>query len=128
MGGVDLRQLDGIATLCAGSLVAAESALLLFGMNVPTISPWSTSRNVALAASDVALGSLLIYAAVAGRLLSGAWVSDAAACLLMLTHAYRDVEFLAGWQEPFAESPALFVFNNLRLALLGLSLGLTLAL
>ncbi|HET6452594.1 MAG TPA: hypothetical protein VFI08_14850 [Spirochaetia bacterium] len=123
---MDVRQLDGIAALCAGGLVAAESALLLLGMNVPTVSAWSTPRNVALGVSDVVLGSVLIYAALSGRAAAGDWMYWASAGALALTHAFREVEFLAAGSEPFARSPALFVFNNVRLALLGLSAGLTL--
>jgi hypothetical protein len=50
-----------------------------------------------------------------------------AAVLLLLTHVFRDAELMAGWREPFAANPALIAFNNIRLALVGLSLGLTLA-
>ncbi len=123
---MDPHQLHEISTLCAASLVIGESALLLFGMNVPTVSSWSTRRNITLAASDILLGGILACAAVAGRAAGGGWVYLVAACVLVASHLFRDVEYAAGWQEPFAGSPALLVFNNVRLVLLGMSLALTL--
>lgn len=124
---VGLHRLDDIATLCAGGLVLAESALLLLGMNIPTASPWSTPRNLLLASTDIALGGVLAYYALSGCTSQGDWLYYAAAGLLVLTHLYREAEFIAGWKDPFAGSAALFVFNNVRLALVGLSIGLTLS-
>ena len=123
---LSLNQLADIAALCAGALVLGESALLLLGMNVPTVSPWSTPRNLLLASSDIALGGVIAGLAIAGRA-SGGGLYYAAAAALLVTHVFRDAELVLGLSQPFAANPALTVFNNIRLALVALSFGLTLA-
>jgi hypothetical protein len=114
------------ATLCAGGLVAAESAVLLAGMNIPSISSWSTPKNLLLASSDDFLGSLLLYFSLSGKASRDTWLSWAASALLLITHVYREAEFLTGVSEPFTKGVPLFVFNNLRIVLLGLSCALIL--
>ncbi len=122
-----LTQLADIAALCAGALVLGESALLLIGMNVPSVSPWSTPRNLLLASSDVVLGGVITGLALAGRASGGGGLFYAATAALLVTHVFRDAELVLGLSRPFAANPALTVFNNIRLALVGLSFGLTLA-
>jgi hypothetical protein len=115
--------MEKILEVCAGSLISGESALLLFGMTYPRVTPWSTIKNVTLAATDIALGILLACLAVLGRSHSPGWLFCAAVGVLLLTHSMREVEYLAGLSNRFAANVGLFVFNNVRIGLLTAALG-----
>ncbi len=120
--------MERVVTAAAGGLAGVESALLLIGMNLPQASTWSTPGNLLLASSDVILGGLLMYLAVSGSPPSWGWLYYAACSILLVTHLYREAEYIEGWRVPFTRGVPLFVLNNVRLALLGTSLGLRLLL
>jgi len=112
-------------TFTAGGLIAVESTLLLIGMNIPEISPWTNIKNTPLALSDILLGGLLIYFSLSGNEYhSNPWYYFSIG-LLMATHLYRDAEFFSSINEPFIHNKPLFILNNVRLGLLGGSLGLS---
>jgi hypothetical protein len=115
--------MDQIVVACAGGLIAGESALLLFGMNFPSITPWSTARNIVLAVTDIILGALMVCISVFEKKYLNAWPFYAAVAVLLSTHLYREVEHLGKSGERFIINSALFVFNNIRIGLLVASLG-----
>ncbi len=115
--------MERILSICAGGLISGESALLLFGMTIPSVAPWSTIKNITLAATDIALGLLLACLALFGGLHSPVWLFCGAVGVLLVTHSIREVEYLAGSGKPFAKNVGLFVFNNVRICLLAASLG-----
>jgi len=110
--------MDKILTLCAGGLIAGESALVLLHMNYPSARSWSTLKNILLAFADIALGSLLVFFAFFWMDEAGSWLLYSAAAVLIATHVYREAEYLAGRTDPFAATRGLFIFNNVRIALL----------
>lgn len=115
--------MEKILVVCAGGLISGESALLLFGMMYPSIAPWSTAKNVALALTDIGLGALLAFLALFGGSHALGWLFCGAVGVLLATHSFREVEFLAGSGKRFAMNVGLFVFNNVRICLLAASLG-----
>ncbi len=110
--------MDKILTLCAGGLIAGESALVLLHMNYPSARSWSTLKNILLAFADIALGAFLVFFSIFWMGDAGSWLFYAAAAVLIATHVYREAEYLAGRTEPFAATRGLFVLNNVRIALL----------
>jgi hypothetical protein len=73
------------------------------------------AKNTALIAVDVLGGAWLVYVALSGR--EGA-VFEAfyvLAVTLLLTHTYREWEYLVGVEDAFCADGALFAFNNFRL-------------
>jgi hypothetical protein len=117
-----------IFAICAGGLIAGESALLLFGMTFLFATAWLTTKNVALAAVDIALGALLACISIPGTHHSPGWFFFAAVGVLLITHSIREVEYIAGSGRRFVINVGLFVFNNIRIALLAASLGAALGL
>jgi len=115
--------MEKILVLCAAGLIAGESALLLVGMTYPYIAPWSTIKNIVLAATDIVLGLLLGGLAILGGSHTLAWLFCGAVGVLLVTHSIREVEYLSGSGRRFAVTLGLFVFNNVRLGLLAASLG-----
>jgi hypothetical protein len=104
-----------IVAVLAGLVIAGEAAALLTGMHLfvrPT-SPWLTPKNNALAVLDVITGAIIVALAITGKT-PGLFYATAA--LTLLTHAFRDWEYLASAGSPFAFNLPLFVVNNLKLA------------
>ena len=112
-----------ILAVCAGGLISGESALLLFGMAFPFVTTWLTIKNVALALVDIALGALLAFASILGADHSPGWFFYGAIGVLLISHSIREIEYIAGSGGRFAANIGLFVFNNIRIALLAASLG-----
>ena len=112
-----------ILTVCAGGLIAGESLLVLLHMHFPAVRPWRTRKNVLLAAADIALGALLVVLSTWWTVGDTRWLLYTAGAILIATHGYREIEYLAGDQEPFAATRGLFVFNNIRIVLLIATLG-----
>lgn len=111
-------------TLAAGGLIAVESSLLLIGMNLPEISSWTNARNTTMALSDILLGGLLIYFSLSGRDYDNNPWYYVSMGLLLVTHFYRDAECFSTINDPFIHNRPLFILNNVRLGLLGGSLGI----
>jgi hypothetical protein len=107
-----------IFAVCAGGLIAGESLLVLLFMNYPPIKSSRTFKNVALALVDIALGVLLVLLSVVWTGNDTRWLLYSAGSVLMVTHLYREAEYLSGRTKPFAATRGLFVFNNIRIALL----------
>jgi len=118
-----LKDMETILVLCAGGLISGESALLLLSMTYPSTAPWSTTKNVTLALTDICLGPLLAGLALFGGSHALGWLFCGAAGVLLVTHSIREVEYLAGSGKRFAMNVGLFVFNNVRICLLAASLG-----
>jgi hypothetical protein len=120
--------MERILAICAGGLISGESALLLFGMTFPSVTTWLTTKNVALAATDITLGALLAGFSIVEADHPIGWLFYGAIGVLLITHSIREAEYLAGSGRRFAINVGLFVFNNIRIALLAASLGAALTL
>jgi hypothetical protein len=111
-----------IIAVCAGGLIAGESALLLFRMNYPSTTFWSTAKNTVLAVTDIILGALLVFISVFEKRYLYTWPFYATVAVLLSTHLYREIEHLEKSGKRFTMNIALFVFNNVRICLLLASL------
>ena len=124
----NLSKAQDITQICAGGLIVVESSLLLFGMNYPSASDWSTPKNIAFSISDILLGSSLIYYSLAKNDVPKGLVYITYG-LLLATHVYRDFELMPSLStDRFCKNTPLYVFNNLRIGLLSSGLGLSISL
>jgi len=127
--GIGISGAEDFTLLCTGGLILTESALLLAGMNIPEPSPWSNGKNITLAASDILLGGTLVWFSLSGTDYRENPLYYGVLLALGVTHLYREGEyFLARDSQPFAANLPLFLLNNVRLGLIGGSLGLSLSL
>jgi hypothetical protein len=107
-----------IATVLTGLVVAGEALALLAGMRLLSEgdNPWVSVKNDLFLALDIVTGLGLVYLALAHR--GAAWphAFSILAGLALLTHGYREWEYLAGASNPFCANAPLFVVSNLKLA------------
>jgi hypothetical protein len=109
-----------------GTVIAIESLALLIGTHlVARDSAWTVPKNTILIALDILGGAWLLFVAVRGRSRPVSIAFYVVAGILLLTHLYREWEYLAGIPNAFCANMPLFVFNNLRLAGLVAAIGLT---
>ena len=106
------------ATLLTGMVVAGEALALLVGMHFLSKGddPWVSFKNDLFLTLDIATGLGLVYLALAHR---GAACPYALYCLVglaLLTHGYREWEYLARASNPFCANGPLFAVNSLKLA------------
>ena len=124
---MNLQLIDNIFTFSAGALVCVESAILLVGMNLPRPSSWSSPLNVAFAVSDIIIGGCLVYVSLSGTSYNVNLLFFIGIGILILTHGFRTVQYLIPDSNPFTANLPLFIFNNVRLLLLGTSFGISLS-
>ena len=103
-----------IIAILAGLVITGEAAALLVGMHlfVRPISPWLIPKNNVLAAVDMITGTLIVVLAITGKSPSLFYV---AAGVALITHTFRDWEYLASVKNPFVFNLPLFIVNNLKL-------------
>jgi hypothetical protein len=118
------NDINNLATLAAGSLIVVESGLLLYGMNFPESSDWTGIKNNGLAISDIILGGTLIYYSFSQKTYSNDLLYYLVISSLLVTHGYRDLEYLGKTNNPFIANTPLFILNNVRIGLLGTSLAM----
>ena len=103
-----------IIAVLTGLVIAGEAAALLIGMHLlvrPT-SPWLTPKNNALAVIDVISGVILVALTLTGN---APGLFYATAALALITHSFRDWEYLSSIKNPFVFNLPLFIINNLKL-------------
>jgi hypothetical protein len=113
-----------ISTIAAGTIIAGESVLLLAGMNYPSVSSWSTKRNIFFASSDIILGSVLVVMSIINRHFNESPLFYVSSIVLLSTHGFREFEYLNQNENAFCANRALFIMNNVRIGLIGGSLTL----
>lgn len=122
---MSLNQIQNINQICAGGLIAVESSLLLFGMNYPAVTDWSSVKNISFALSDIVLGSSLIFYSLSEKTLPPS-ILYLTYGLLLSTHIYRSFEIVPILSEnKFCHNTPLYILNNIRIGLLATGLGLT---
>ena len=81
-------------------------------------NPWVSSKNDLLLLLDILTGLGLVYLGIRGGLwIPSVWFSFLV-LLAIITHLFRDVEYLIGMENPFCANKSLFLFNNLKLVAL----------
>jgi hypothetical protein len=120
-------------TLLTGAVIAGEALALLVGMHVLSHGDdaWVSVKNDLFLALDIVTGLGLVYLALAPGGAAWPYAFSVLAGLALLTHGYREWEYLARASNPFCANGPLFAVNNLKLAgllasaILGARLALT---
>lgn len=107
-----------IVTLVTGLFIAGEALALLVGMHFSSESDksWISVKNDLFLALDILAGLGLVYLALAHRGVVWTYAFYFLTGLALLTHGYREWEYLAGTDNAFCANTPLFVVNNLKLA------------
>jgi hypothetical protein len=104
-------------TLVTGLFIAGEALALLVGMHFSSQSDksWVSVKNNLFLALDILAGLGLVFLALVQRGAAWPYALYALAGLALLTHGYREWEYLAGTDNAFCATTPLFVVNNLKL-------------
>ena len=119
------RDIQDLSTILTGGLIASESSLMIVDFDYINKSIWNNLKNNGIAISDIVLGSILVYYGLSGTDYSKAWFYYSVLATLVMTHSIREYEYIAKSTNPYDESLPLFIFNNIRLGLLGTSFFLS---
>jgi hypothetical protein len=120
-----------ITTLLTGLVIAGEALALLVGMHFLSEgpNPWVSFKNDLFLVLDIVAGLGLVYLALAHRGPGWPYGLFTLAGLALLTHGYREWEYLAGAGNPFCANAPLFIVNTVKLVglvavfVLGTALG-----
>lgn len=106
-----------ITALLTGMVVTGEALALLVGMHFLSEgnNPWISFKNDLFLVLDIVAGLGLVYLALAHRGLGWPYALYSLVGLALLTHGYREWEYLASAGNPFCANGPLFVVNNLKL-------------
>ena len=106
-----------VVTLVTGLFIAGEALALLIGMHFSSEgdNTWITFKNDLFLVLDIVVGLGLVYLALAPRGAAWPYALYFLAGLALLTHGYREWEYLAGADNAFCANTPLFVVNNLKL-------------
>jgi hypothetical protein len=106
-----------ITTLLTGLIVAGEALALLVGMHVLSegANTWLTVKNNLFLVLDIVAGLGLVYLALTHRGVAWPYALYFLVGLALLTHGYREWEYLAGADDPFCADKPLFAVNNLKI-------------
>jgi hypothetical protein len=124
----DAQNINRGILLATASLIIGESLLLILGNSLPQISDWMAPKNLGLALSDIALGGILVYISLSEQELEANLFLFICSGIMIITHVYRDIEYLGNQSNPFVFNVPLFILNNIRLVGLGTSLGISISL
>lgn len=106
-----------MVTLVTGLFIAGEALALLAGKHFSSEGDdsWISVKNNVFLALDILAGLGLVYLALAHQ--GGTWTYAFyfLVGLALLTHGYREWEYLAGTDNAFCANTPLFVVNNLKL-------------
>ena len=113
-------------TFLLGAIVAGEALALLIGMNLTGQSEWARIKNNGLALVDLVTGAALVYLLFTQRDLDGFPMFYVLLFVILISHGYREWEYVTDQPVKFCENAPLFVMNNVKLVgavgVLGLSL------
>ena len=106
-----------IITLLTGLVIVGEALALLIGMHFLSgrDNPWVSFKNDLLLALDIFTGSALVFLSLRNGVPGNPifWIMSG---LTLLTHAYRDWEYLVQAANQFCLNLPLFLVNNFKLA------------
>jgi hypothetical protein len=106
-----------ITALLTGLVVAGEALALLVGMHFLSegYNPWISLKNDLFLALDIVTGLALVFLALVDRGATWHYALYSLVGLTLLTHGYREWEYLASAGNPFCANAPLFVVNTLKL-------------
>ena len=120
--------------MLTGLVLTGEALALLVGMHFLSDgdNPWLSFKNDSFLVLDIVAGLGLAYLALAHRGPVRPHALDFLVGLALLTHGYRDWEYLARAANPFCANAPLLAVNNLKilglLAIVAIGIGAQLAL
>jgi len=121
-----------IVTALTGLVIAGEALALMVGMHLLSegANSWNSFKNDLFLLLDIAAALGLLVLALVHRGPAWPYVPGSLLVLSLVTHSYRDWEYLAGAANAFCANAPLLAVNNLKLALLlaGVVLGAQLVL
>ncbi len=98
-----------------GAIVAGEALALLIGMNLTGQSEWAKIKNNGLALVDLFTGAALVYLLFTQGDLDGFPMFYALLSVIMISHGYREWEYVADQPVKFCANAPLFVMNSVKL-------------
>jgi hypothetical protein len=103
--------------IITGLLVAGEATALFIGTQILSKekSPWVNQKNNIILALDVVSGLALIFLAWLDQKFPLSIQSSVFLLIALLSHVYRDWEYLQDAVDKFCANLPLFLFNNLKL-------------
>jgi hypothetical protein len=106
-----------IVTLLTGLVIVGEALALIVGMHFLSgrDNPWISFKNDLLLILDIFSGLALVFFSLHNDV-SGNLVFWIVFGLALLTHAYRDWEYLVKAANQFCLNLPMFIINNLKLA------------
>jgi hypothetical protein len=116
--------LTDLLLILSGLLVFGEALALLTGMFVVQkgASPWLTASNRMFLLIDLSAGMCMLLAGLHILSISAGYWMLVVLLASIASHIYRDWEFLQGAPNAFCGNRNLFLFNNLKLVILVISL------
>ena len=103
-------------TILLGILLVGESAVLFIGMRIlgKNRSPWIAYKNSLLLILDIFSGTMLLLS-IPFRLPEIVfWIIF---MVVVLSHAFREYEYLSLQKEAFCSNLPLFMVNNVKIVL-----------
>ncbi len=116
-----------IMTLLTAVLMIGATFALLFSTHTlgKQRSPWSLMKNFFLLITDVVIGLIMgLFVISKYGVLSNL---DGVVVFALLTHGYRDWEYLTGISNAFCTNRPLFIVNNAKIIGLLVILGVRIA-
>jgi hypothetical protein len=103
-------------TILLGILLVGEAAALLVGTRLINKSknPWNTHKNSIFLFLDILCGTILLLSVFLKFPEAIFWIMF---ILVMLSHAFREYEYLSLQEQPFCSNLPLFIVNNVKIVL-----------
>jgi hypothetical protein len=107
-----------IITVLTGLIMVGEAVTLLIGtlQGVGEASSWLSFKNGLLLQVDIITGVALILIALLVKDYLGSPIFYVVMVIAVVTHVFRDWEYVKGVQNVFLANRGLFILNNVRLA------------
>jgi hypothetical protein len=103
-------------TILLGILLVGEAAALFIGMRVlgKGSNPWNSYKNSLLLFLDICCGTILL---LSGLLKFPEIIFWIIFILVVLSHAFREYEYLSLQKQAFCSNLPLFMVNNIKIVL-----------
>ncbi len=98
-----------------GAVTAGEALALLIGMNLTDQSEWAKIKNNGLALVDLVTGVALVYFLFALGDLGGFVMFYVLLAVILVSHGYREWEYVTDQPVKFCANAPLFVMNSVKL-------------
>jgi hypothetical protein len=103
-------------TILLGLLLVGEAAILLIGIRVinKNNNPWNSHKNSLFLYLDILCGVILLLSVL---LKFPELIFWAIFILVLISHTFREYEYLSLQKQPFCSNLLLFMVNNIKIVL-----------